>query len=1174
MRIKKLRLLRYGHFTDHELEFAESGLTIIHGPNETGKSTTLSAITDLLYGFLRDCSYDFLWEKKQLRVGAVVKNSAGDELSFVRRKGNSKTVLDEDEAPLPDSILAPFVGGTTRDFFQNSFGLSHERLREGGEAIERADGDLSQILFEAGSGITSLAEIQALLDEEADTIFAPRRSTGRELYQAHDEYAAAKTALKEAMLKQTDWSAAQSELAAAAMNLRQIREEVQAVRNRGEELGRWRQILPMMAELDRLRLQLSQLGEDTALPDNAREKFATAVEQRRHERHLIDQMEQKLGEIRAEAATCQLDLPLLEMTDEIQVLHEKAAVAERHLADLPRLETEIAALEKQITERSRRFSLPSKNGAPILPGQHEIQQLSELISNKKQIDRDLEKAADAEALAAAELQQLKQENSELEHVEDPRGDFSMLQMRMAGIAKTADAKKLARDLDRLEKQIQRSLASLSWWKKDAAGLCAAPFPNLVRIDAFRKDLHQAATRLEKLQEKLQTALHELSAAENRLTNFRERESIATAEDLEHARSRREDAWMMVRGVLDGGSKPTARQLARFQSGSSLVPVYESLVQSADQIADRRFDSVEKIVEHNRLQADLHEKQHTADALQEQVHQAQASWEDLQREWEKLWKRAGVKPTTPEEMKADMAVVASVRDAMDAQQEKAAELQSLTNLTQELTREIADIGSRWGLSLADEKDVETAAGKLQVALEAHGNTFARAETLRARISDHDAAVLKAQHRTKSLKKRQSEWEALWRSACGELKLTNLSPGQAGELVQTYHGLQQEMADVARLRDEYSASQARLAGFLESVNSALKTLNRSEEPAESAAEAISIIRDCRTQLTATQQLAVQKQGLEKQASELASSLESHKQAHLKATDEISTLLELARVSDESELPQAMSDAEQLRRLRVAVTEAVERLVEVSQGEDESSVRAQSANLTLDSVKEEADSNALRLDELTAELESAARREEAARRAVHDLESRAGANTHAQAMQNAVSRMETLSRDYLRLQAASIMLRHGIDRIREHHKNPILSKASGFFKTITDGSFTSLAADYDNDSPTVVGIRPDGSRVYTGGMSTGTRDQLYLALRLAFVDNYCAAEEPLPFIGDDLFVQFDEPRTAAGLRVLSQLTNCQVVLFTHHDHVAQIAMETIKGIQMASLSQNSAVAGSIAG
>ena len=47
--------------------------------------------------------------------------------------------------------------------------------------------------------------------------------------------------------------------------------------------------------------------------------------------------------------------------------------------------------------------------------------------------------------------------------------------------------------------------------------------------------------------------------------------------------------------------------------------------------------------------------------------------------------------------------------------------------------------------------------------------------------------------------------------------------------------------------------------------------------------------------------------------------------------------------------------------------------------------------------------------------------------------------------------------------------------------------------------------------MGLRENGLRVPVAGMSEGTRDQLFLALRLALLELRKA--EPLPFIGDDL-------------------------------------------------------------
>ena len=73
----------------------------------------------------------------------------------------------------------------------------------------------------------------------------------------------------------------------------------------------------------------------------------------------------------------------------------------------------------------------------------------------------------------------------------------------------------------------------------------------------------------------------------------------------------------------------------------------------------------------------------------------------------------------------------------------------------------------------------------------------------------------------------------------------------------------------------------------------------------------------------------------------------------------------------------------------------------------------------------------------------------------------------------------------------------------------------------------------------------------MSEGARDQLYFALRLAFLEDYAARSEAPPFIGDDLFASFDDSRVAAGLKALAAASaTIQPILFTHHAHIVAIA------------------------
>ena len=73
----------------------------------------------------------------------------------------------------------------------------------------------------------------------------------------------------------------------------------------------------------------------------------------------------------------------------------------------------------------------------------------------------------------------------------------------------------------------------------------------------------------------------------------------------------------------------------------------------------------------------------------------------------------------------------------------------------------------------------------------------------------------------------------------------------------------------------------------------------------------------------------------------------------------------------------------------------------------------------------------------------------------------------------------------------------------------------------------------------------------MSKGTREQLFLALRIAAIERYVERSGPVPVLFDDVFIESDDARCAqifAALGELSQQT--QVIVLTHHHHMVAIA------------------------
>jgi uncharacterized protein YhaN len=148
-----------------------------------------------------------------------------------------------------------------------------------------------------------------------------------------------------------------------------------------------------------------------------------------------------------------------------------------------------------------------------------------------------------------------------------------------------------------------------------------------------------------------------------------------------------------------------------------------------------------------------------------------------------------------------------------------------------------------------------------------------------------------------------------------------------------------------------------------------------------------------------------------------------------------------------------------------------------------------------------------------------------------------------------------EYLKLRTASYVLRKAIDRYREKNQGAVLSRAGAIFANLTGGNFERLNIDFDDSGdPLLVGVRTSAQTVVPiEGMSDGTRDQLYLALRVASLENFLQDHAPLPFIVDDILVNFDDERSVAALKALAELsTKTQVVFFTHHRHLVRLATQ----------------------
>jgi len=180
--------------------------------------------------------------------------------------------------------------------------------------------------------------------------------------------------------------------------------------------------------------------------------------------------------------------------------------------------------------------------------------------------------------------------------------------------------------------------------------------------------------------------------------------------------------------------------------------------------------------------------------------------------------------------------------------------------------------------------------------------------------------------------------------------------------------------------------------------------------------------------------------------------------------------------------------------------------------------------------------------------------------ELRRMTGASTAADAASRAQEILASMRHNvesYLRSRAAAILLRQEINRYREANQDPVVVRSAALFSSMTCGSFEGLSTEVTDDEAQLVAIRPDGARVHVAGMSSGARDQLFLALRLATLERYLATAEPMPFVVDDVLINFDDARAFATLGTLADFSvSTQVLLFTHHLRIREMAARVESG------------------
>lgn len=1151
MRIRELKLIRYGKFTNSTLALParDRDIHLIVGPNEAGKSTVRAAIGDWLFGIPMRTPLAFLHPMPELRVGGVIErlaagDVAGQQLAFDRTKGNKNTLRTPEDASLPEATLQPWLGSLQAQAFNRMYALDHTNLVEGSAGILSASDDIGRLLFQSAAGIEHLGDALQKLQDEADALWAPRRSGSRVYYQALDAYEAAHVQFKQAMLRTKDWKAQHDALLSTEAALADARKRDVDIRQQLSRLERIRRVRPMLLALDAARAQRAELlavGDIPLLAENAFQVLSAARQEIVLVEADLQRLQQDIERNQLELEGTPVDLNMLSLAADITELNERRLQFRSHQTDMVKRSEEIRLewLRVQELTGDLGWTVDSEDAVrQRLPATPARSRLVRLLKDRVVVAQDLRTAQSNLVERQQQLQLARQALGRLTAGAVHPGLASAVEQALKLGDHAAAMSGLQQEVGGLAQRIDTGLAALGTWREEPDALKAMVVPESVLvqglIDQHRSDTAEAQSHQDALKDKTQ----EVERLKLELQQLVREFQPVSLDQVQEARRVRDETWL--------GIKVAPLEL------TDRANDFEAHIVDADRLADARLDRAQHEAARQAKAERIEQQLLELHNLESRLQVVQTRRDARMAEWQELSTSCGL-PQLPLEMapvwlQQRQLVLDLLNEKADAELQQSLGMQAAAQIQQSL----------WAMLGAESSDgpvpeladcLQRARAQITLADQAQGQR----NTLEQQIQEGKSSLLALQAAVQSAQAAWDTWDQSWQAAV-------LAAGyEATVLADQIEAEIEVMQEVASLLDRIRSIRSDridpMQADLNGLSSTAKSLAERTAPELISHSAEDIALELVKRLDQAKQAATACSELQARLERTRAELTTAEQRQLAVQASLAPLMTAAGVDDVSVLGPVIERSDQRREVERQMQSAEADLTLAADGLPVEELRAEISAFGPDEVKALLES----LDKLSAEVvEEIATLSHGYGTQKTAFDAFDGTDTAAQAearRQEAMAAMGEAAERYLKLHTASRLLKWSMEKFRETKQGPMLAKASTIFNGLTLGSFSRLLVDSEETTPRLFGIRPGGEQVDVAGMSEGSRDQLYLALRLAALELQIDQGLSMPLIADDLFINFDDHRTAAGLQVLGDLSRkMQIVFLTHHDHLVPLAKEVL--------------------
>lgn len=1164
MRIDRLDLIAFGMFTDKTLNLADGdyGLHLIYGDNEAGKSTSLRALIAWLFGIPSRTTDNFLHSNPQLRIGGELRLSNGKEIGFVRRKASKDTLLKYGtNEVLDDTILASFLPeGIDENIFTRLWGIDHGRLVAGGKEILDQSGEIGQALFSAAVGTESLREILGTLQRDAEEIFKPRAPT-KILNQAISNFKDAKKKIKELSLPVSEWKNLQNDLVNTLEAIKLVEKDIELKNKERSRFDRLKRVSGVLAERQSILRRIEEVGQVLILPEDFEEKRKTAFDKLQTTSEKKDIANVKLSNLKEETESLDIRNELLENEEAIQTLFKELGAVEKVIQDLPQVDGKRQLLRND-AEIILRGILPDVN-------LEQADGLRVLLNNKKWIFKlvqDHRLLSQRKERAESTLRDIKDEQESLKkrfgEQQPSEIDLKEIKATIATALKEGDVEQRLADQKKrvsAEKAIcQYELSSIGRFKGPVESLLKLPMPVIETLDTFEKEGDTLYEKFKDIARKRKDIEEEKKQAEQNLKALLLTVDVPTLNDLDESRHLRNIGWNLIKHkYID--KIDVDKDILEFAHDSDLPTVYKQKIDIADHVADRLLLATDQVVNRANLEAKIANLESNLDDIAREAEELNEIQKIYGKRWNAIWEPLSIDTGTPREMKQWLLRVDKLRTGVMLVNTLAGEEQNLYEKCQKLRKAVSIQIIKFGESTDKPSiDLETMISLCAQRIGEEEGIRERKHQLEQSSKDIEIRLKRLSEELKSIESYRLNWQKEWGQAIAGLGLKpDVNPEYAIEIFERFESFFDKFDRAEDLRTRIHGMNLVVDKFNKRVFEFINSIGFKSD----IQEATTIVAQLNRELYDAREARASLNKIQAQIKDLKEEVKNDDITIRTAHEHLTALMEQAGVHDVANLKIA-SEVSLNKRELVRKIDTLNQ--ELNRNGDGFSIKELEKEFEISEI-DAIDGN---LEGIIYELSELHRRRDGLRdqrqTIQNEIQAKDGSSLAANESELAEEHLADIvsyAEQYIRLQIASLILGQQIEDYRKKNQAPLLTRAGELFSKLTLGHYTSLRDELDdNGNPILLGVRTNNKEVTVDKMSDGSRDQLYLALRLATLEQYLAQGEPMPFVVDDILIGFDDQRTKACLEVLAQLSNStQVLLFTHHRRVLELAdgIDTKAGI-----------------